>query len=215
MYALRATLTNSPLSLSDIASEKVIEEINAERKHSESQELRELKQYSGVLIPWYNLWAKSLLGKVSKAELDNQLTDAKKLSAEIKGYSYSEHSFSSDEIANIWFDILSEVGDISCADIEEITAWYQHKDNRVFTPTLHRFSRLCSQITGLEKFSFIFAQQALSLWKDDHTDAQTKAENYIDIARSLILLDKSEAQEYFNHAIEVTNKLGDENLERW
>ncbi|OJB81915.1 hypothetical protein A9Q62_16650 [Yersinia ruckeri] len=215
MYALRATLTNSPLSLSDIASEKVIEEINSERKHSESQELRELKQYSGVLIPWYNLWAKALLGKVSKAELDNQLADAKKLSAEIKGYSYSEHSFSSDEIANIWFDILSEVGDITCADIEEITAWYQHKDNRVFTPTLHRFSRLCSQITGLEKFSFIFAQQALSLWKDDHNDAQTKAENYIDIARSLILIDKSEAQEYFNHAIEVTNKLGDENLERW
>lgn len=215
MYALRAALSNSPLSLNDIASDKVIEEINAENKHSESQELRELKQYSGVLIPWYNLWAKALVGEVSKAELDNKLADAKKLSAGIKGYSYSEHSSSSDEIANIWFDILSEVGDISCADIEKITEWYQHKGNRVFTPTLHRFSRLCSQITGLEKFSFIFAQRALSLWENDHTDAQTKAENYIDISRSLILLDKSEAQEYFNQAIEVTNKLGDENLERW
>ncbi|WP_145562674.1 AVAST type 3 anti-phage nuclease/ATPase Avs3a [Yersinia canariae] len=215
MYALRAALSNSPLSLNDIASDKVIEEINAEKKHSESQELRELKQYSGVLIPWCNLWAKALIGEVSKTDLDNKLADAKKLSAGIKGYSYSEHSSSSDEIANIWFDILSEVGDISCADIEKITEWYQHKGNRVFTPTLHRFSRLCSQITGLEKFSFIFAQRALSLWEDNHTDAQTKAENYIDISRSLILLDKSESQEYFNQAIEVANKLGDENLERW
>lgn len=215
MYALRAALSRSSLNLTDIASDKLIEEINSERKHGESQELRELKQYSGVLVPWYNLWAKAFLREVSKADLDNQLADTKKLSAEIKGYSYSEHSSSSDEIANIWFDILSEVGDICCADIEEITAWYQHKGNRVFTPTLHRFSRLCSQITGLEKFSFIFAQRALSLWEDEHTDAQTKAENYIDISRSLILLDKSEAQEYFNQAIEVTNKLGDENLERW
>lgn len=55
----------------------------------------------------------------------------------------------------------------------------------------------------------------MSLWRDEHSDAQIKADGYIDLSRSLLSLDEPEAKEYFNQAIEVTNKLGDENLSRW
>lgn len=205
----------SQLALSDLASTEVKKELMAEKRHGESDDLRQLKQYSGVLIPWYNLWAKVILGKARKADLESELSDAQKESTAIKGHSYSEHSLSSNEIANVWFDILIEAGNASKDDVENIIKWNQHKGNRVFTPTLHRFSSVCAEISGLEELSYHFAELALSLWRDEHSDAQIKADGYIDLSRSLLSLDEPEAKEYFNQAIEVTNKLGDENLSRW
>ncbi|HBX7613407.1 TPA: NACHT domain-containing protein [Klebsiella pneumoniae] len=214
-YALQANLMGSQLALSDLASTEVKKELMAEKRHGESDDLRQLKQYSGVLIPWYNLWAKVILGKARKADLESELSDAQKESTAIKGHSYSEHSLSSNEIANVWFDILIEAGNASKDDVENIIKWNQHKGNRVFTPTLHRFSSVCAEISGLEELSYHFAELALSLWRDEHSDAQIKADGYIDLSRSLLSLDEPEAKEYFNQAIEVTNKLGDENLSRW
>ena len=214
-YALQANLMGSQLELSDLASTEVKKELIAEKRHSESDDLRQLKQCSGVLIPWYNLRAKVILGKTEIANLESELSDAQKESTAIKGYSYSEHSLSSNEIANAWFDILIEADNASKDDMENIIKWSQHKGNRVFTPTFNRFSSVCAKISGLEGLSYHFAELALSLWKDEHSDAQVKADGYIDLSRSLISLDEPEAKEYFNQAIEVTNKLGDENLSRW
>ncbi|EHJ4141185.1 hypothetical protein J1C17_003521 [Escherichia fergusonii] len=214
-YALQANMMGSQLTLNDLASAEVKKELNAEKRHSESDDLRQLKQYSGVLIPWYNLWAKVILGRTDKADLESELSDTQKQSSTIKGYSYSENSSTSNEIANIWFDIFIETGNVSKDDLESIIKWSQHKGNRISTSTYHRFSSVCARISGLEGFSYYFAEHALSLWKDEHSDAQVKADGYIDLSRSLISLDESEAKEYFNQAIEVTNKLGDESLSRW
>lgn len=68
----------SQLALSDLASTEVKKELMAEKRHGESDDLRQLKQYSGVLIPWYNLWAKVILGKARKADLESELSDAQK-----------------------------------------------------------------------------------------------------------------------------------------
>ncbi|ELO0755446.1 hypothetical protein QNO85_002930 [Salmonella enterica] len=214
-YALQANLIGTQLTLSDLASAEVKKELIAGKTHSESDDLRQLKQYSGVLIPWYNLRAKVILGKTEKADLENELSDTQKQSTAIKGYSYPEHSLAPNEIANVWFDILIEAGNASRDDLESIIKWSKQKGNRVFTPTFHRFSSVSTEISGLEGLSYHFAELALSLWKDEHSDAQVKADGYIDLSRSLISLDEPEAKEYFNQAIEVTNKLGDENLSRW
>ncbi|EEW7591936.1 hypothetical protein D6Z18_21360, partial [Escherichia coli] len=214
-YALQANLIGTQLTLSDLASAEVKKELIAGKTHSESDDLRQLKQYSGVLIPWYNLRAKVILSKTEKANLENEINDTQKQSTAIKGYSYREHSLASNEIANVWFDILIEEGNASRDDLENIIKWSKHKGNRVFTPTFHRFSSVCAEISELEGLSYHFAGLALSLWKDEHSDAQVKADGYIDLSRSLISLDEPEAKEYFNQAIEVTNKLGDENLSRW
>ena len=127
----------SQLELSDLASTEVKKELIAEKRHSESDDLRQLKQCSGVLIPWYNLRAKVILGKTEIANLESELSDAQKESTAIKGYSYSEHSLSSNEIANAWFDILIEADNASKDDMENIIKWSQHKGNRVFTPTFN------------------------------------------------------------------------------
>ncbi|TYL41147.1 AVAST type 3 anti-phage nuclease/ATPase Avs3a [Dickeya sp. ws52] len=214
-YALQANLMGSQLTLSDLATTEVKKELNAEKRHSESDDLRQLKQYSGVLIPWCNLWAKLILHRTGKSDFESELNDVQKQSANIKGYSHSEYSYVSNDIANIWFDILVEAGDISIDDFENIIKWSKNKGNRIFTPTFHRFSSVCAQMSGLEELSYNFAEHAWSLWKDEHSDAQVKADGYIVLSRSLISLDESEAKEYFNKAIEVTSRLGDENSSRW
>ncbi len=42
-----------------------------------------------------------------------------------------------------------------------------------------------------------------------------ESEGYIDAARAILLVSKADAKAYFNEAVEVTSKIGDENLSRW
>ncbi|HAI2188577.1 hypothetical protein [Escherichia coli] len=122
-YALQANLIGTQLTLSDLASAEVKKELIAGKTHSESDDLRQLKQYSGVLIPWYNLRAKVILSKTEKANLENEINDTQKQSTAIKGYSYREHSLASNEIANSAMAIISRWRDRTFGDHRNILAW--------------------------------------------------------------------------------------------
>ena len=51
--------------------------------------------------------------------------------------------------------------------------------------------------------------------KGAREDAESKAQVYVGLARAILAVDKKEAKEYFNQAIEVTSKIGDEIHSRW
>jgi len=112
-------------------------------------------------------------------------------------------------------DILLEVGGADKASIQAIIEWSKSLKRQLFTPTLNRLARLSAQTNGSEVLAFEFAQTAYSLLRDERSDAQNKAEGYVDIARSILTISRSEAEAYFNEAVEVASKIGDENLARW
>ena len=51
--------------------------------------------------------------------------------------------------------------------------------------------------------------------KNAKEDAESKAQTYIELARAILIQDRAEAKEYFNQAIEVASKIGDEVFHRW
>ncbi len=213
-YALRAALAGIPLQLIDLATSELRKEIDGEKRYSESQELRQFKEDIGALAPWYRLWGKAFLGQVPQAQLAQEITDAKAASSKA-GSSYREESYTSDEIAEVWIDVLFDAGGADKATIRVIIEWSKSLKRQLFTPTLNRLARLSAQTSGSEDLAFEFAQTAFSLLRNERSDAQSKAEGYVDIARSILPISRSEAEAYFNQAVEVASKIGDENLARW
>lgn len=213
-YALHAALAGTPLQLIDLATTDLRNEIDGEKRYSESQELRQFKEDIGSLIPWYRLWGKAFLGQVPQAQLAQAISDAKTDSAKVQN-SYRDESHTSNEIAGIWIDVLLDAGGADKAAIREIIDWTKSLKRQLFTPTLNRLARLCAQTSGVEALAFEFAQTTFSLLHGERSDAQSKAEGYVDIARSVLAISPSDAEAYFNQAVEVASKIGDENLARW
>ncbi len=213
-YALKAALAGLPLELRDLADVKLREEIENERLHNSSSELRQLKEVIGELLPWYNLWARAFLRQVGSEDADQEIANARALSSKARG-SYQEAGYSGGDVVGIWIDVLVETGKADCASIGEIAEWSEVPANRIFTPTLNRLSRIAGRIKGAESFAFEFASRAFSMLNEERSDAQNKIEGYVELSRSVLQTSPAEAEAYFNKAVEVASKIGDENLARW
>lgn len=214
-YALHGALADTPLQLAHLATDELRKEMDNEKRHSgDSQQLREFKEDIGALIPWCNLWARAVLGGVPKSELDRAIAGARAESMNAES-SYSDKAHTSNEIAGVWIDILLNAG---CADetaIRALSEWANSAKRQLHVPTLNHLARLTAKISGCEYFAFEFAQAAFSLLRDERSDAQYKAEGYVDISRSILTASQGEAEAYFDQAMEVASKIGDENLARW
>ena len=57
--------------------------------------------------------------------------------------------------------------------------------------------------------------RAFRLTRDDRADAESKSDGYIDVARSVLTISQVEANAYFDEAVAVASKVGDENVVRW
>ncbi len=214
-YALRAALDGVQLEISDLAHPELRKKLESTQQHGGSQDVQEFRRDIGALLPWYDLWARVFLGSVPKLKLAEAIATAKTVSDKAEGILYREQSTTSDEVANVWIDILLEHGGTDKAAFLAILEWSRTRGRRLFTPTLNRLTRLAARTTGCEDLAFEFAQTAFSLLRDERSDAQNKAEGYVDVARSILTLSASEGEAYFNQAVEVASKIGDENLARW
>ena len=214
-YALHAALSGDVLQLTAITPDEFKENTSENRRHSYSREQEDFKRHVGGLIPWYNLWGKSLLGQLDRDHLEEDIAETKSASAKAEGHRDYEESFISNEIAGLWIDILLETESATEAAVHNIVGWSSTLHRQLFTPTLNRLSRLCVQTQGIESFAYHFSETAFALLKNERTDADIRADSYIDVARSLLNFDRHEAEYYFDQALDVVNKLGDENLYRW
>jgi len=214
-YALKAVLSGQSLNLIDLAHDELRKELEGSRPHSESQDVREFKENIGALLPWHLLWAKTFIGQISSADLANAIAETKTASAEAERNSYREYSNTSDEIARIWFDILLTVENVAPVLADIFDQWITSLKRPLFFPTLTHLARLASRSPVLKERALDYAGMAFDLIQGEREDAESKSESYVKLARAILEISHSEAAAYFNHAVEIASKIGDENLDRW
>ncbi len=214
-YALKAALSGQSLSLIDLAHDELRKELERSRPHSESQDVRDFKENIGALLPWHLLWAKTFIGQISSADLANAIAETKAASAEAERNSYREYSDTSDEIARIWFDILLTVENVDPTLADIFDQWITSLKRPLFIPTLTHLARLASRSPVLKERALDYAGMAFDLIKGEREDAESKSASYVKLARAILEISHSEAAAYFNHAVEIASKIGDENLDRW
>lgn len=213
-YALKAALSDQSLSLIDLAPDELRKELEGSMPHSESQDVREFKEDIGALLPWHLLWAATFVGRTSPAELANAIAETKAASAKAERISYREGSNTSDEIARVWFDTLLTAESTDAALVDEFDQWIADLKRPLFTTTLTHLARLAARTPMLEARALDYAGKAFGLIHNAREDAESKSDSYIKLARA-VLTSRSEAAAYFNQAVEVASKIGDENLDRW
>ncbi|RWP54695.1 AVAST type 3 anti-phage nuclease/ATPase Avs3a [Mesorhizobium sp.] len=214
-YALRAALSGKTLGLLDLAHPELRAELEKKNNYSESQQTQEFREDVGALLPWHTLWATRFVGRLPKAGLAAAIAQTIKESATAARINYREEWRTSDQIAEIWLAILVQAKAADGATLAKLNSWMAGLKRPLFTPTLARLARSTARVAGLSAHALQYANQAFQLTKDEREDADTKSGMYIRLARSVLAASRSEAEAYFNQAVEVASKIGDENIDRW
>ena len=214
-YALHAALTGEDLQLIDLAHSELKERFETSGASHSSNELQEFKKRIGSLLPWYKLWAKNSLSPIDPAYLAAAITETCQASNSAARDFYQDRSNTSDEIAKLWFEILTRSGEIDETALEEFKAWLEDLNHPLYVPTWKRLAKLAVHTSSSGDLAYEFVRRAFERIKDAKEEADSKAQTYIGLARTILAADQSEAKEYFNKAIEVTSKTGDEIVDRW
>jgi hypothetical protein len=211
-YALRAALAGMPPELIDLAHPELRRELEKEKKHSDSRDAQEFKEDIGALLPWHQLWAKTFLGQIAKSEIAQKVAVTLSESSKAARINYRDEFRTSNEIAHLWFDILVEADAADASTVAELDRWANSLKQSLFTPTLLRLARLAAGVPALQGHALAYGGKAFMLTRDERADAEQKANGYIEVARAILSVSASDAAAYFNQAVEVSSKIGEENL---
>ncbi|WP_430254847.1 AVAST type 3 anti-phage nuclease/ATPase Avs3a [Neorhizobium sp. DAR64872/K0K18] len=214
-YSLRATLIDTPLKLVDLAHGSLRQELEGKNQHSTSRDLQEFKEDIGALLPWHNLRARVVCGIVTGPTLNNELALAREASNTAARIHYRDDHYTSNEIALLWFEILFRLQAADETTLGAFSSWKSSLKRPLFTRTLTTLARLCCENPNGRKNALEFALEAFNLTNDERSDAEQKSDGFIEASRAILCLSKGEAHGYFNEAVEVASKIGDENLSRW
>lgn len=214
-YCLRAALQGQVLELRDLAHAELKAEMDKKNQYSTSSDLQQFQEDIGALLPWHQLWSAVLLGCVTKDSLAEEIRRTREASRTAARVHYRDDFHTSNEIAVLWLDILYRLDAVDAGTLAAYSEWKESLKQPLFTGTLTGLTRLCAQKKTTKALALAFTAEAFALTKNERSDAESKAEGYVSCARAILTTSQSDAKAYFNEAVEVASKIGDENLSRW
>ncbi len=212
-YSLRSELLGENMGWIDLAHPELRKKCE-DPNSGYSEEVQRFKGIVGRLLPWHSLRAKVRAGKLQRVSLENRIRQADSDSRSATTYGQSEPLID-NEIARVWIDILIASGSLKPPYLEEFENWVESLRRPLFTITRTHLARIASRATGASSKAMDWA---VSTYKDilrQREDAEEQAKDLIQLARAVWTISNPDSQEYFNTAVEILGKIGDENLNRW
>jgi hypothetical protein len=210
-YALHAALKGVDLDLWSLASPGLRAK-QSEAQHVSHSDVSEFMDCIGGLLPWHKIRASHFVSGADSVRQEIEAVVDKPNETFSRSY---ERSFIADEIAELWYDIMTMRDSRDPAFVSWFKRWIDERPHPLFTPTWINMARIAARVKGFEEDAFEFSRKALDLTKSARMDAVDKASTYVDASRALLAVDAAEAEQYFKLALDVIAKLGDEVLERW
>lgn len=213
-YALKAALVKEPLTFIDLAHPALRKELER-NANSESRDARALRTDIDLLLRWQTLWARAFLGQIAGDELLPAITAAESASGAAVEKDPREGLHTVNEIAEIWLDIVLTAGSSAAALMERLDSWITSLARPLYTATITGLARKAARTKGIEQYAFRYVETAFSVEQDHRDDAGSKVRTFVGLARAIFALSKEEAAAYFDSAVNVAGRIGDENLARW
>ena len=214
-YALRATLSDRVLELRDLAEGRLREEVDNPNSYSGSTDSRALKENSGTLLPWLNTWSRTILGRIPEAALASVVAEAKTDSEKAINSIFRPRQTTTNEVARFWHEVLLATEAPSSEAVEDFEHWVSGPAQPLTSQTLTVLARRAAHSEPFHLQAITFACRAFDLIRNARDHADQVSEGYIELARAVLPVSTSEALVYFNQAIAVASRIGDENLDRW
>lgn len=212
-YALEAALRGKRIELIDLAPKEVRAELEAKRSSFKSQQASRLEHVIGGVLPWFILAAEIACGRVP-ANLEREIELALEHTKSAASRDY-QRNFNLEKAAAIeWVQILRDAGPIQPAQVDALLKWVD-KNDRIYSSTLTRMCRVSALTEGLEDLSLQLSSKAFDQIAASRSDAETRVDELQELARAIFCVSKSEAAAYFDKAIDIASKIGEEHLSRW
>lgn len=177
-------------------------------------DIQEFKEVFGALLPWHLLRIQVISGDYD--DLDTAAKQASNSSQKAYSGRYRSHDTLPNEIANVSSTILTFCSQQEPHAIRNYYDVYL-KTNSAFNVDLrigllragHRAMHMDNILGELEDTTNKFISGA------QEARPEESAQQYISMARAVLSASKDDAAFYFEEAISVVSKFGDEAVERW
>lgn len=210
--ALKAVLSgNLELDIETLMSKKLLEK---KKDYHNEQDVTNFKQVIGGLLPWYIIRSRILIG--DRDGLDAAIQDANQRSKSARAQRWLEYDRIPLEIARLRFEILALDKLSDGTVIEDFVDTLSNKDNQLSLMDLLNAVRAAYRLEHLSKIKNQLEQSCYEIVASASDEGpETRAEWFINLARAVLPISRTDAAAYFNYAIEAVSKFGDEIVERW
>lgn len=213
-YALEAALRGRKLTLIDVAPPDIRDEVEKSTPHGRSEEAQVFQREVGGLLPWFLLSAEITCGR-PVSNLSEAVAGAMKETASAEAKNYRQDRSLRQTVALEWFRILRDAGASSGAQVEEFRSWMTRQEDPLWPASLISLCRSAARAPGFESIALECGVNAYDALEASREDAESQASSYLNLARAILTVSPAEAGVYFNRAVEIASRLGDENLYRW
>jgi hypothetical protein len=208
-YTLKAALNGAVLSPEELMPSRLKRD---GKPLAHDYETDSFQRVYGLLTPWYQLRAESLLGRYGSDELKRrarQLADSRVGHA--VDWSWREDaSFWANHIALLWWDAISIGGGGDNDEVGAIEGWLAKKSRFVFATTWSKLAWRAAR-AGLGDLALLFCGRARELITDSREHATTEAQSWLDLARAILPVFRDEAAACFEFGLGLLEaRLGDE-----
>lgn len=212
-YALEAALHGKRIELIDLAPKDVRPEFETKSSTGKGQQASQLEHVTGGVLAWFILAAEIACGR-QPPNLDHEIELALGQTQSASSRDY-QRNFNLDTVAAIeWVQILRDAGPIQPDQIDALLKWID-KNDRIYSSTLTRMCRVTARTARLGNLSLQLSSRAFDQLAASRGDAETRVDDLQELARAIFCVSKSEAAAYFDKAIDIASKIGEEHLSRW
>lgn len=212
-YALEAALRGNTLQLFDIAPADVRKHRKDSRPGSYSPRAEAFDRLAGGLLPWMIISADAVVGR-DMDKLDSRLAMAADSTAKEEARDYQSQYNIRHGVAQEWLSILRSASATDAPRIAALREWIGTK-KPLGTSTLTSMCRRAARVAGLEAFALELATAARETVESSSDGAEEQIRLYQLLTRAVITASRPEAVAYFNRAVEIASRIGDENTQRW
>ncbi len=217
-YALRAALSGQEVKLEDLAPPDVRAALRPNAANQNSQSAESFKARVGAVLPWWRLHARIQMAATTGTRLNFAMEIAAartEMSRAIKSHDTDRYTVQ-DEIALVWFDLLCDSGPIGAELVEDFEVWARGLKRPLYIATWTRLARKAARSQHLSARGHGYVQRAVAGEAEAQGEpADSRIKSYVAAARAIFSIDRTEADEYLNKAVEVASKLGDDVQVRW
>ncbi|MBK9099491.1 MAG: ATP-binding protein [bacterium] len=211
--ALKSVLNSSDLNLEDLLPKEFLKD-KKKNKYKNENEVREFNEVIGGLLPWYILRAKMLTNRT--IDFNKEIENSEQKSRSSLTHRWGENDNIPYEISKLLYEILSLMHSSGNILIEEFFNRKLKSENKIWIKDLIKATRCSFRLDHLSEIRMQIEQSAYELISSTTDEApETKADWYVDLARSVLPVSREDAATYFNNAIEAVSKFGDEIVQRW
>ncbi|AVR87177.1 hypothetical protein [Thauera aromatica] len=213
-YALDAALRGEALSLLAIAPPDVRKDLESKGSYSRNSDTVAFERLTGGVLPWFVLGAEIACGRIP-SDLSKAVGDALKATTNAASQDYQK-LFNVEQVAAIeWTRTLRDAAATDDSSVGSLRTWLASKQGLLWPDTLTSMCRIAARTKALSELALELAVAAYESLEQSREDAEARTDAYQRLARAVFPVSRSEAAVFFDRAVEISSRIGDENLDRW